>query len=159
MRLGDGPYHFGERYYDPTSGRWTQSDPLGGGYEFDGDNPVNQVDPNGECAFDYGVRSVVFTRGSYSYIEVCGTKGKLAGKRVGYLRLKTGAYERALGNASKDQGGSSLLGDTFVGCTSVGVAVAEGGPLAMATGCLYGGTVAALGGDLTGLEIAIPFLP
>jgi RHS repeat-associated protein len=40
-------HHYGERYYEPTTGRWSQEDPLGEGYQFDGDDPVNDVDPNG----------------------------------------------------------------------------------------------------------------
>jgi RHS repeat-associated protein len=49
---GDAPnglYHFGERYYEPTTGRWTQPDPEGEeGYTFAGDDPVNARDPSGE---------------------------------------------------------------------------------------------------------------
>lgn len=41
-------YHYGERYYDPTTGRWTQLDPQGSGYAFVTDDPVNDVDPSGE---------------------------------------------------------------------------------------------------------------
>jgi RHS repeat-associated protein len=45
-------YHFGERDYDPTTGRWTQPDPQGGltEFAFAGDDPVNEVDPSGERA-------------------------------------------------------------------------------------------------------------
>jgi RHS repeat-associated protein len=48
---------FGTRYYDPSTGRWTQMDPIGGsianpatlnGYIYAGDDPVNNVDPTGE---------------------------------------------------------------------------------------------------------------
>lgn len=38
----------GERYYDPTTGRFTQQDPLGGGYQYVGDNPINEIDPSGQ---------------------------------------------------------------------------------------------------------------
>ncbi len=51
--LGNVPnnvYHFGARYYDPTTGRWTQEDPRGGGYTFAGDDPVNDVDLTGEAS-------------------------------------------------------------------------------------------------------------
>jgi RHS repeat-associated protein len=41
-------YHYGARYYDPTTGRWTQPDPLGGGYPFAGDDPINATDPSGQ---------------------------------------------------------------------------------------------------------------
>jgi RHS repeat-associated protein len=48
-------YHYGERYYDPTTGRWTQQDPLNqitsnpeaDRFGFDGNNPVNDRDPLG----------------------------------------------------------------------------------------------------------------
>ena len=45
-------YHYGARYYDPTTGRWTQPDPLGSSvdYTFVGDNPTNEVDPSGNCS-------------------------------------------------------------------------------------------------------------
>jgi len=41
-------YKFGVRYYDPALGRWTQQDPVGAGYVYAGDNPVNAVDPSGK---------------------------------------------------------------------------------------------------------------
>ena len=54
---GNGPslYKFGQRYYDPTSGRWTQPDPLNNplalhgwnGYDYAGDDPINSIDPSG----------------------------------------------------------------------------------------------------------------
>jgi RHS repeat-associated protein len=49
-RSSTGLYKFGERYYDPTLGRWTQQDPVGGSlgdltsanrYVYAGDDPVN----------------------------------------------------------------------------------------------------------------------
>ncbi|MGH2411937.1 MAG: RHS repeat-associated core domain-containing protein, partial [Chloroflexota bacterium] len=42
-----GLYKMGERYYDPVAGRFTQEDPLGGGYGYAGDNPANFTDPSG----------------------------------------------------------------------------------------------------------------
>src|SRR6266699_392690 len=51
-----GYYQFGERYYDPSLGRWTQQDPVGGSlgdlnaanrYTYANDDPVNVVDPSG----------------------------------------------------------------------------------------------------------------
>jgi RHS repeat-associated protein len=48
-------YKFGERYYDPSIGRWTQPDPVNNpldlkgwnGYDYAGDNPINMIDPSG----------------------------------------------------------------------------------------------------------------
>jgi RHS repeat-associated protein len=67
----DGLYHFGDRYYNPTTGSWTQRDPLASAlqadpgqtdpYAFAGDDPINDTDPNGEfSSADY--KSVVECR-------------------------------------------------------------------------------------------------
>lgn len=50
-------YHFGQRYYDPAQGRWTQRDVLDGGFlegpqasnrtAYAGGNPTNYIDPTG----------------------------------------------------------------------------------------------------------------
>jgi RHS repeat-associated protein len=45
----NGLYKMGARYYDPAVGRFTQPDPLGGGYQYVLNNPVNLVDPSGYC--------------------------------------------------------------------------------------------------------------
>jgi RHS repeat-associated protein len=42
-----GLYKMGERYYDPSLGRFTQLDPLGGGYVYSHDDPINLSDPSG----------------------------------------------------------------------------------------------------------------
>lgn len=43
-------YHFGDRYYNPSLGEWTQVDPAGisGGYSFSFGNPINLMDPDGD---------------------------------------------------------------------------------------------------------------
>src|SRR5207247_1438941 len=54
---GPALYKFGERYYDPTLGRWTQRDALDNPldlkgwnqYLYAGDDPVNEIDPTGLC--------------------------------------------------------------------------------------------------------------
>jgi RHS repeat-associated protein len=53
-RVPNDLYHFGERFYDPTTGRWTQPDPAEsaiGEYAFAEDDPVNMRDPSGELSF------------------------------------------------------------------------------------------------------------
>jgi RHS repeat-associated protein len=59
--LGSNLYKFGTRYYDPSIGRWTQQDPVGGSlgdlnaanrYTYAGDDPVNAVDPSGKSWWD-----------------------------------------------------------------------------------------------------------
>jgi RHS repeat-associated protein len=54
--VANGLIHYGQRYYDPTTGRWTQQDPTshpgsvaqGDLLLFAGSDPVNQADPSGE---------------------------------------------------------------------------------------------------------------
>lgn len=54
-----GLLKFGARYYDPSTARWTQSDPLNQGrplstYRYAVDDPVNGTDPNGAwCCFGW----------------------------------------------------------------------------------------------------------
>ncbi len=49
-----GLYKLGARYYDPAKGRFTQLDPLGSGYTYASDNPVNFTDPTGLCPDNAG---------------------------------------------------------------------------------------------------------
>jgi RHS repeat-associated protein len=56
-------YQFGERFYQRSTGRWTQQDNLeslgdptqGNRYSYVGDDPVNNVDPTGQWRADWGV--------------------------------------------------------------------------------------------------------
>lgn len=45
-----GLYKMGTRYYDPEIGRFTQPDPIGGGYAYAANDPVNLIDPSGYVA-------------------------------------------------------------------------------------------------------------
>jgi RHS repeat-associated protein len=56
--VSTGLYKFGIRYYDATTGRWTQRDPVGGSltetvkvnpYVYANDDPVNLVDRSGRA--------------------------------------------------------------------------------------------------------------
>jgi RHS repeat-associated protein len=55
-----GQIHFGQRYLNPTDARWTQQDPMqhinsltqNNRYEFAGDNPITNADPNGQDILD-----------------------------------------------------------------------------------------------------------
>jgi RHS repeat-associated protein len=60
VRTRNGLTHFGARFYDPETGRWTQQDPLNQAadlneanrYTYAGGDPVNSVDPSGEDLSD-----------------------------------------------------------------------------------------------------------
>jgi RHS repeat-associated protein len=53
--------HYGMRWYDPVTGRWTQQDSLetladpsrANRYEYAGGNPANYVDPTGRDFWDF----------------------------------------------------------------------------------------------------------
>src|SRR5205814_760227 len=60
---GTGMYHMGSRYYDPTTGRFTQQDPVTNPldpsswnrYAYSGDDPINFGDPTGlkGCGWEF----------------------------------------------------------------------------------------------------------
>jgi RHS repeat-associated protein len=45
-----GLYYYRARYYNPHIGRFMQTDPVGYGYVYCGNNPLNMVDPSGSIA-------------------------------------------------------------------------------------------------------------
>jgi RHS repeat-associated protein len=70
--VSNGLYHFGQRYYDPTTGRWTQQDPLlriadpaeANRFTFVGD-PINNQDPGGESKYGPGLPCEHTSEGCY----------------------------------------------------------------------------------------------
>jgi len=92
-RMPNGLYHFGQRYYDPVVGRFTQQDPLdqvadlrqGNRYLYAGSDPVNLVDPTGllfediQGAFRKGgkwvVRKAIAANGLVCFVRKSVAKG------------------------------------------------------------------------------------
>ncbi len=68
-----GLYKYGQRYYQPALGRWTQQDSVeslasladGNRYAYAGDDPVDRADPSGKVSVDCGILNctVNFTSG------------------------------------------------------------------------------------------------
>ncbi|HET8911713.1 MAG TPA: RHS repeat-associated core domain-containing protein [Ktedonobacteraceae bacterium] len=69
-------YKFGIRYYDPSTGRWTQRMPIGGSlqelvkanpYTYADNNPTNEVDPTGKLGcftvLDRGIEEIISVSG------------------------------------------------------------------------------------------------
>jgi RHS repeat-associated protein len=67
--IQSGIYHFGQRFYDPETGRWTQPDPLNqpadlrqaNRYAYVGGDPVNLVDPTGTVLWIPGTACYIYT--------------------------------------------------------------------------------------------------
>jgi len=68
-----GLIKFGTRYYDPSLGRWTQQDPVGGSlgdlnsakrYTYANDDPVNVVDPSGKSCIQDAITTIIGLLGS-----------------------------------------------------------------------------------------------
>ena len=86
-----GTYHLGERTYDPTLDRFTQTDPTGqetNPYAYAGEDPINNSDPSGQDWQDYALG--------------CG-KGAAQGLAVG-------------GITGVDETGAGALGAATLGC-------------------------------------------
>jgi RHS repeat-associated protein len=68
-----GLIHFGARYYDPSTARWTQVDPAWDGgsapFAYANDNPANAKDLSGLAAFSIGT-VVIYALGSGYFVIV-----------------------------------------------------------------------------------------
>jgi RHS repeat-associated protein len=77
LSSGEQLYKFGERYYDPSLGRWTSIDPADNPldlqgwnqYKYAGDDPVNNVDPSGLAIGGQG--------GEQSIRTICGYRSSM----------------------------------------------------------------------------------
>ncbi len=100
-----GLIHYGARYYNPTTGTWTQTDPTGenAGYVYAGDDPINFVDPNGKEFFGNLFKAVI-----------SGVIGSQVGVTCGILAI-------IAGGGPEDPAGDYVAA---TGCTSLGTATA-----------------------------------
>jgi RHS repeat-associated protein len=146
------------RVYDPATAQFLTVDPLvrftRALYTYAQDNPLNRADPTGLCTgFGPAPAGCTGGPGELGPHVFCEPTKREAEEDSEAERKEEHAREESPGT------GGSGLGDTFAGCAAGAAFLVEGGPLGMATGCLYGGTLGALGGDATGAEGGFPFLP
>jgi RHS repeat-associated protein len=74
-----GYIHFGQRYYNPGAGRWTQQDSVevigdpsrGNRYEYAGDNPMNYIDPAGRSFLDDFFEVLGYVNNGFGYGLAC----------------------------------------------------------------------------------------
>jgi RHS repeat-associated protein len=120
-----GLVHFGQRWYDPTTGRWTQQDALetladptrANRYEYAASNPANYVDLTG---LDVNVRCGVYSRVAGALGAVVGAglgaPGGLAGAAVGAYVGGKGASGFASGICqSKSSSAGGRIVDGLIG--------------------------------------------
>jgi RHS repeat-associated protein len=148
--LPGGVVHYGARYYDPMLGSWTQPD-ASEGYGYAGGDPINESDSNGLCPFDRSLSSGYTVRGNYTYVDICGTRGKTAGKLVGFVRFSTREIKVAQSSGRKL---SSRIVEGVVGAAVFAAGIGGGTLCVVATdaiGALHcavaGGGVAYAGGQ------------
>ena len=142
-----GLVHFGQRWYDPTTGRWTQQDALetladptrANRYEYANSNPINYVDPTGRLSVGGTIAAVAggAIGGALAAAACVGTAGlgcAVAAAAVG------GAIGGGIsgGTASVLEGNSAseVRSDTIEGIV-YGAAGAVGG--------VFGGRIASIG--------------
>ncbi len=121
--VANGLIHYGQRYYDPTTGRWTQQDPRshpgsttqGDRFPFAGSDPINKSDPSGLELEE-------------EWEEIEGTVEELG------------------------EFGTTAAGGAVSGCGAGVVYFAEAGPYGWAAGCAIGGFIGYEGGDTAGVE-------
>ncbi len=97
-----GLYQYGQRYYQPSLGRWTQQDTLnmigdpanGNRYTYTGDDPVNNVDPTGMCDGFFGCASAAASAVGNALSSAGSTAGCVRQNRRGQARHPESPYRR-----------------------------------------------------------------
>jgi RHS repeat-associated protein len=85
-------YKMGARYYDPSVGRFSQPDAVGGGYEYVRSNPVAFIDPTGQTA-------------TLPEAAAAGAVGTVCGGSIGAVKLGTAGMAAAGGERFSQQQG------------------------------------------------------
>jgi RHS repeat-associated protein len=140
-----GLIKFGERYYNPTLGRWTQMDPSGqdpNPYTYTSGDPVNRVDPSGLYDLDCDFISwnpgctLKFSSGETHAIADVAARGGSAGAFAsGLLGFTPGAV--ILGLTAAQGQVVMLLNTYFNQCLDIDISSASGLE-AIATGGING---------------------
>ena len=142
-------YYYKARVYDPASGRFLQTDPVGYGpdvnwYLYVGDDPVNHVDPNGECLEDACVLELTAAVAACSSNPAC--RGFVGAMFGGIIGAGTSAIKQ--GTSGHGINGGIVAKEGLKGGIVGGVSAATLNPHAAAA------TAAFVEGVDTGAEVA-----
>ncbi len=95
-----GLVKLGQRYYDPLTGRWTQLDPLGGGYTYASNNPTNFTDPTGLFTTDLDKIRGAANTDALKGADAGAVKGAIGGGIAGALTGPEGILPGAVAGAA-----------------------------------------------------------
>ncbi|MGW7318257.1 RHS repeat domain-containing protein [Streptomyces sp. NPDC054865] len=151
-----GYLKYGQRWYDPTTGRFTTQDPLtfladpaqGNRYAYAADNPVNNIDPTGRWA------GTISGEGCFWVCLGGGWQKDTEGESSWFINIgvglpgASGGIEGSTGDAST---GPSAYGKCSAGVGSVGGQIQQGGSVSGSAGL---GTYASTGTCSGGLQVA-----
>lgn len=142
-----GLYHYGQRWYDPRTDRWTQEDPL-----------------NDPLSYEQANRYAYAAGNPINYVDVTGRSGSTAGCEIGPLSV-SGSRDDARGSSSGLNVGLSLgaglgcSGSRYRGNTGKGISI---GGHACLIGCVGinsdSGLSVGLGVDVSvGVDVQLNF--
>ncbi|WP_354576844.1 RHS repeat-associated core domain-containing protein, partial [Frigoribacterium sp. UYMn621] len=131
---GSGLVKFGLRWYNPTTGTWTQQDTLdapldpanANRYAYAGDDPINNLDPAGtnliglSCASEISVGAAAIVAGVGTAVAA-----GLADVFTGGVAILASAGE-ALALAGLVSGGVLFIGDGINSCNGSGIGLLRG---------------------------------
>lgn len=141
-----GLYLMGARYYDPSLGRFIQTDPLGGvgHYSYAGDNPCNNADPSGMTTCYH------YISGSAARDEVNSLIPEV--QDLNSTNNTMGLIGAVIGGAAGGAGGGAIAGAAGAGPVGIAVGTIIGGIIGGVTGGVGAYQGAQLSNNLQSLE-------